>query len=86
MWVVIIDHLSLSKLKRMNKQLFECIKGYATQENVVCMQGDVVKIIDMEEGNITLEGVAGYSAGVIIDFSPRVIAEHFKSIHLKYSI
>ena len=70
----------------MKKNLFECIKGYATQENVVCMQGDVVKIIDMEEGNVTIEGVAGYCEGVIIDFSPEIIVEHFKSIHLKYNI
>ncbi len=70
----------------MKKQLFECIKGYATQENVVCVQGDVVKIIDMEEGNVTLEGVAGFCEGIIIDFSPKIMIEHFKSIHLKYSI
>lgn len=62
----------------MKKIFLECIKGYATEENVVCLQGDILKIIDMEEGNVTLEGVAGYSAEVIIDFSPRVIAEHFK--------
>jgi hypothetical protein len=70
----------------MENQLFECIKGYATETNIVCMQGDVVKIIDMEEGWVTLEGVAGYCEGIMVDFAPSMVVEHFKSIHLKYSI
>jgi len=77
MWVVRNDHLHLSKLKIMK---LECIKGYATQENIVCMQGDIVTILEMEEGLVTLEGVKGYCQGTIIDFNPMVVVEHFKSI------
>ena len=64
----------------------ECIKGYATEENVVCIQGDILTIDSMEEGNVTLVGVSGYCNGVFIDFSPRIVAECFKTIHHKYTI
>jgi hypothetical protein len=34
----------------------EAIKGYATNENLVFMEGDVVDVIDVEEGMIYLLG------------------------------
>lgn len=66
--------------------LLEAIKGYYTEENVVFLTGDVVKVIEMEEGSVMLEGVAGWCKDVILDFSPKIVATHFKAIHLKYTI
>ena len=64
----------------------EAIKGYATNENVVFLTGDIVRLDSMEEGSVILEGVAGYCKGVILDFSPKVVAEHFKVIGITYTI
>ena len=57
----------------------ECIKGYFTEENVVFLEGDVVKVISVEEGMIYLEGIFGWCKGIEMSFSPRIIAECFKT-------
>lgn len=64
----------------------EAIKGYSTNENVVFLTGDVVKVNGMEEGSVELEGVAGWCKDVILDFSPKVVADHFKVIGITYTI
>lgn len=56
----------------------ECIKGYAHEEGVVCLQGDVVIFNGMDEGIVDLEGLEGWCAGIEISFSPKIVAEHFK--------
>jgi hypothetical protein len=62
------------------KQSLIAIKGYATDENVVFLQGDIVEVTDCEEGMVYLLGVSGWSNGIEMNFSPRVIAESFASI------
>ena len=63
----------------------ECIKGYAHEVGVVCLQGDVVIVNDFYnegtveyEGTVELEGLEGWCAGIEISFSPKIVAEHFK--------
>ena len=64
----------------------ECIKGYFTEENVVFLEGDVVEVLSVEEGMVYLEGVSGWCKGIEMNFSPRIIAECFKTIHHSYAI
>jgi len=62
---------------------FECIKGLATSDNisVVVMQGDWVELVSTDEGEVLVNGVAGYCNGFELTFSPREFTTHFKSIH-----
>ncbi len=61
--------------------LLECIKGYAHEEGVVCLQGDIVEVFDTDEGMVYLEGKMGWCAGIELNFSPKIIAEHFRFHH-----
>jgi hypothetical protein len=65
---------------------FECIKGYATKESIVCMKGDVVKFIESDEEIVFLEGVAGWCKGVELSLSPKTVVEHFQVIGITYTI
>jgi hypothetical protein len=67
---------------------FECIKGMATSDNlnVVVMQGDIVELFPNDEGEVLVEGIAGWCKGVELTFSPREFTTHFKVIGLKYTI
>lgn len=69
---------------------FECIKGMADSDNVnvVVMQGDVVSVIETSEGDILVNGEAGWCEGVELSFTPKQFVEHFKVIgsYIKYSI
>ena len=64
-------------------KLFECIKGLADSENIniIVVQGDVVKFINLEEGDICVEGIKGWCSGFEINFTPRQFVSHFKSIN-----
>jgi len=63
----------------MNQNLF-AIKGFATNENVVFLQGDIVEVLGTEEGSVDIIGVQGWCQGIEITLSPKIIAEHFSSI------
>jgi hypothetical protein len=63
----------------MNKSLI-AIKGYATEEDVAFLQGDMVEVIGREEGMVYLLGVSGWCNGVEMNFVPRIIAECFASV------
>jgi hypothetical protein len=67
---------------------FECIKGMADSDNVnvVVMQGDIVIFNEVNEGDVLVEGVAGWCKGVELNFTPKQFTEHFKVIGLKYSL
>jgi hypothetical protein len=67
---------------------FECIKGMADSDNVnvVVMQGDIVIFNEANEGDVLVEGVAGWCKGVELNFTPKQFTEHFKVIGLKYSL
>ena len=58
--------------------MLKAIKGYSTDENVVFLTGDVVRVIDMEEGMVYLEGEIGWCKGIELSFSPKIVAEYFK--------
>jgi len=62
------------------KQSLIAIKGYATEENVVFLKGDIVEVTDYEEGMVYLLGVSGWCNGVEMNFIPKVVAECFASI------
>ena len=63
------------------KQNLIAIKGYATEENVVFLQGDMVEVTSFgEEGMVYLLGVSGWCNGTEMNFIPKVIAECFASI------
>lgn len=67
---------------------FECIKGMATSDNVsvVVMQGDIVELISTDEGEVLVEGIAGWCKGFELTFPPREFTTYFKVIGLKYTI
>jgi hypothetical protein len=68
------------KLNAMNKSLI-AIKGYATEENVVFLQGDMVEVTSFgEEGMVYLLGVSGWCNGTEMNFIPKVVAECFASV------
>jgi hypothetical protein len=56
----------------------QATKGYSTEENVVFLENDIVKVTSVEEGMIYLEGVSGWCKEIEMNFSPRIIAECFK--------
>ncbi len=53
------------------------IKGYATEENIVFLQGDFVEITDYEEGMVYLRGVSGWCNAVEMNFTPKIVVEYF---------
>ena len=57
----------------------QATKGYFTEENVVFLTGDIVKIISTEEGMVYLEGDSGWCKGIEMNFSPKIITECFKT-------
>ena len=67
----------------MIKDKFECIKGLEDNENlnVIVMQGDIVELVEMEEGDIYVEGIRGWCSGFEINFTPSQFVNHFKSIN-----
>lgn len=62
-------------------KLFECILGLADKENinVIVMQGDVVKFLEAGEGDVHVEGIAGWCTGLELNFTPQQFVKHFKS-------
>ena len=67
----------------MIKDKFECIKGLTDSENmnVIVMQGDIVELVDQEEGDIYVEGIRGWCSGFELNFTPSQFVTHFKSIN-----
>ena len=61
---------------------FECIKGMATSDNisVVAMQGDIVIVVSTDEGEVVVEGKAGWCTGFELNFTPREFTTHFKYV------
>jgi surfactin synthase thioesterase subunit len=56
----------------------ECIKGYAHEEGIVCLQGDIVVFNGTDDGIVELEGIQGWCEGLELAFSPEMIVNHFK--------
>lgn len=72
----------------MKNMKFECIKGMADSDdvNVIVMQGDVVKFIEADEGEVIVIGIAGWCMGLELNFPPKKMVEHFKVIGLSYTL
>jgi len=62
-------------------ELYKCIKGMADKEdaNVICMQGDLVEVLEINEGEILVEGYQGWCEGCEICFTPSQFVNHFES-------
>jgi hypothetical protein len=58
----------------------ECIKGIADKDNiaVVCMQGDIVEVVETSEGDILVRGVSGWCSEFELTFTPKELVEYFK--------
>jgi hypothetical protein len=61
---------------------FECIKGMATSDNisVVVMQGDIVELVSTDEGDVFVNGVAGWCNGLELTFTPGEFTTHFRTV------
>lgn len=64
----------------MSNTYFKCIKGIASNEIVMVVKGDVVKIgpYPIEEGIVHLEGVSGWCKGTELSFNPKLFVSNFE--------
>ena len=67
----------------MEKLKFKCIKGLADNGNlnVIVMQGDIVELVSTDEGEVLVEGIAGWCKGIELTFPPHLFVTRFKSIN-----
>ena len=64
----------------MNKEKemkFKCIKGVANEKRIYAMQGDVVKLVEVNDGEVIVMGDAGWCKNECLTFTPIQFAEHF---------
>jgi len=59
---------------------FKCIKGLATEENVIIMQNDEVQFRPSGDEDIIVFGIKGWCDGMELCFTPKQLVEHFESI------
>ena len=66
----------------MKKVKFECIKGMATSEDldVIVMQGDIVDVLEVSEGEVLVVGTMGWCEGIELSFTPKQFVQHFKTV------
>jgi len=57
--------------------LLKCIKGIYDEANVICLEGDLVSIKNVNEGEIIIEGFAGWCKGLELSFTPKQMVLHF---------
>jgi len=55
-----------------------CVKGIADKDIIVCLVNDVVKVVRVDEGFVTVMGEKGWCNGMELEFSTIEIAEHFE--------
>ena len=56
---------------------FKCIKGIATNESVICLQNDVVDLVEIGENDIAVLGIFGWCANHELNFGAKEFAECF---------
>ena len=58
----------------------ECIKGMndSSNINVILLQGDILIVTEVSEGEVLLEGLEGWCEGFELCFTPNQIVDHFK--------
>ena len=59
--------------------ILKCIKGIADSQNVnvVCLTNDEVKVLEVNEGEVLIEGILGWCTGYELSLTPKQIAENF---------
>jgi len=65
------------------EQYLYATKGYYTNENIVFMKNDLVKVTNVEKGMVYLEGIKGWCEGIEMNFIPKVIADHFETAYMR---
>ena len=67
---------------------FQCTKGMATSDNisVIVMESDVVELVSTDEGEVVVNGIAGWCKGFELIFTPREFTTHFKTVGITYTI
>jgi hypothetical protein len=67
---------------------FQCTKGMATSDNisVVVMESDVVELVSTDEGEVVVNGIAGWCKGFELTFTPREFTTHFRTVGITYTI
>jgi hypothetical protein len=58
--------------------ILECIKAIYNTDCVMCLIGDKVKIVEIEDSTYVVMGVEGFCEDVEISLSPKEFAESFK--------
>ena len=67
---------------------FQCTKGMATSDyiSVVVMESDVVELVSTDEGEVVVNGIAGWCKGFELNFTPREFTTHFRTVGITYTI
>lgn len=67
----------------MSNTYFKCIKGIESNELVIAVKGDVVKIgpYPPEEGMLHVEGVSGWCKNQELSLPPAEFVKHFETIN-----
>jgi hypothetical protein len=76
-WAVFCSYIHGIKLLSMDLRL-RCVKGIADKTNIICLVNDVVRIVIVDEGLITVVGEKGWCQGMELEFSTIEIAEQFE--------
>ena len=58
-------------------KVLKCFRGIYDKTNVICLQGDLVSVTNVDEGEIIVEGIEGWSIGHDMSFTPKQIVSHF---------
>ena len=62
-------------------QMYQAFKGKTSPDNeiVLWLKGDKIKVLDAIAGEIHVEGVSGWCAGVDLYLTPRDFVKHFET-------
>ena len=63
----------------MKDQKFRCIKGIVdSMGQIIVFPGDILKFIEVEEGEYYFEVIDGWCTGMELNFSGKEVIEHFE--------
>jgi len=65
------------------EQYLYATKSYASDENLIFMKNDLVKVTSVENEMIFLEGVKGWCEGLEINLTPKIVAEYFETAYMR---
>ena len=58
-------------------KVLKCIRGIYDETNVICLEGDLVRVMNVVEGEILVEGLEGWCIGFDLSFTPKQIVSNF---------